>query len=84
MRSRRGSPLLSALMLARVDGKSPVEYPGPDAAAAVRDAALALLVRPAPQIGDLIDRLDAGETPMTHIRDVRALDVRDNRGHPMV
>ena len=39
----RIAALLPALMLARVDGKSPVEYLSPDAQASVRAASLALL-----------------------------------------
>jgi aminoglycoside phosphotransferase (APT) family kinase protein len=59
----RVAALLPALMLARVDGKSPVEYLRAEDAASVRQAALGLLVRPAPDIGALIDRIDATETP---------------------
>jgi aminoglycoside phosphotransferase (APT) family kinase protein len=57
----RVAALLPALMLARVDGKSPVEYLGPEAAAMVRRAALRRLARPAQGIGDLIDSIDDTE-----------------------
>lgn len=50
----RAAPLLAALLLARIDGKSPVEYltAEPDKAR-VRDAAAALLSHPAPRFADV-------------------------------
>ncbi|HVI33885.1 aminoglycoside phosphotransferase family protein [Phenylobacterium sp.] len=60
----RAAPLLAALLLARIDGKSPVEYLTTEAAKArVRDAASALLARPALRFadaaGEIHDRLGA-------------------------
>jgi fructosamine-3-kinase len=46
----RVATLLPALLLARVDGKSPVEYLDADAQARVRAAALKLLREPAPSL----------------------------------
>jgi Ser/Thr protein kinase RdoA (MazF antagonist) len=49
--------LLPALMLARVDGKSPVEYLGQDARGFVRRAAIALIASPAPTLAAFTERL---------------------------
>jgi aminoglycoside phosphotransferase (APT) family kinase protein len=50
---RRVAGLIPALMLARVDGKSPVEYLAPDDADRVRNLALTLLQSPPPTLADL-------------------------------
>lgn len=52
---RRVAGLIPALMLARVDGKSPVEYLGADGADRVRSLALTLLQSPPPTLADLTD-----------------------------
>ena len=49
--------LLPALMLARVDGKSPVEYLSEATQGLVRAAASELLRSPAPNLQDLLDRI---------------------------
>lgn len=49
--------LLPALMLARIDGKSPVEYLGQDARDFVRRAAIALIASPAPTLAAFTERL---------------------------
>lgn len=51
------SRLLPILMLARVDGKSPVEYLTPDTASTVRTIALALIEAPCRTIPDTINRI---------------------------
>ena len=60
--AQRAVDLIAALMLARVDGKSPVEYLGPEAQARVRRIALAWLesppASPAALIADWINRKD--------------------------
>lgn len=56
----RVAALVPALMLARVDGKSPVEYLTPAAQAEVRAIALHLLARPVATIADLLAALDQG------------------------
>ena len=48
---------LGALMLARVDGKSPVEYLGADSRARVRAAARDLILRPPARVAEVFDRL---------------------------
>ena len=48
---------LGALMLARVDGKSPVEYLAPDSRAHVRAIARGLILRPPAAIAEVFDRL---------------------------
>lgn len=53
----RVAALLPMLMLARVDGKSPVEYLAPDARAQVRRAAHLLIADPAPDLARLRNRL---------------------------
>ena len=56
---RRTATLLPCLMLARVDGKSPVEYLSPPSQAAVRDVAMPL-VRNAPvTVGAVLDEVAA-------------------------
>jgi len=60
----RAAPLLAALLLARIDGKSPVEYLSAETdKARVRDAATALLARPVLRFADaareIHDRLGA-------------------------
>ena len=54
----RLAALIPALMLARVDGKSPVEYLSPASQALVRALALDLLATPAPDLPTLIARID--------------------------
>lgn len=53
----RVSRLLPALMLARVDGKSPVEYLRPDEQATVRRIASGLILRPAGTLNEAIERI---------------------------
>ncbi|MCC5973975.1 MAG: aminoglycoside phosphotransferase family protein [Rubellimicrobium sp.] len=53
----RVAALLPALMLARIDGKSPVEYLTEDTRQKVRRAALPLIAGPAPTLSALIARL---------------------------
>lgn len=50
---RRVAGLIPALMLARVDGKSPVDYLGPDGAATVRRLALRMLAAPPATLTEL-------------------------------
>jgi hypothetical protein len=57
----RVTALLPALMLARVDGKSPVEYLSDANRALVRALSLPLIADPAPDLGALMHRLDAGD-----------------------
>ena len=54
----RVAALLPALMLARVDGKSPVEYLTAEGQAEVRAQALALLARPADDLAALVARME--------------------------
>jgi hypothetical protein len=54
----RVAALLPALMLARVDGKSPVEYLTAEGQAEVRAKALALLARPAEDLAALVARME--------------------------
>lgn len=54
----RLAALVPALMLARVDGKSPVEYLTPAAQSQVRALALDLLATPTPDLPALLDRID--------------------------
>lgn len=51
--------LLPMLMLARVDGKSPVEYLSSTEQAFVRTAAIAQIRKPAKQLRDVVDRLSS-------------------------
>jgi aminoglycoside phosphotransferase (APT) family kinase protein len=63
---RRVAILLPCLMLARVDGKSPVEYLGADEQQAVRDIAMPLVASAPDSIGAILARLYAhfeGEAP---------------------
>lgn len=53
----RIAALLPMLMLARIDGKSPVEYLDEEARGRVRGRACALIERPAESLGELKDRL---------------------------
>lgn len=56
---RRGAQLLPALLLARIDGKSPVGYLNePARKQAVRSLARELLINPAATLGQLRDRWD--------------------------
>jgi aminoglycoside phosphotransferase (APT) family kinase protein len=57
----RVAALLPALMLARVDGKSPVEYLSDADRARVRALSLPLIADPVPGLGALLHRLDAGD-----------------------
>jgi aminoglycoside phosphotransferase (APT) family kinase protein len=54
---RRVAALLPALMLARIDGKSPVEYLSEPARAEVRARAIPLIADPATDIGTCLDRI---------------------------
>ncbi len=54
---RRVAALLPVLMLARVDGKSPVEYLSEAERQAVRDMAIPLIKEPVPELGALVDRI---------------------------
>ena len=47
---------LGALMLARVDGKSPAEYLGPELQARVRAVARGLMMRPAASVAEVFER----------------------------
>ena len=51
---RRVAELLPALMLGRVDGKSPVEYLDEEERSTLRDIAIALLVDPPVSVDDLV------------------------------
>jgi len=57
----RVSALLPALMLARVDGKSPVEYLSDTGRTLVRALSLPMIAEPAPDLDALLHRLDAGD-----------------------
>jgi len=57
----RVTALLPALMLARVDGKSPVEYLSDGNRTRVRALSLPLIADPAPDLGALLHRLDQGD-----------------------
>jgi hypothetical protein len=59
----RVTALLPALMLARIDGKSPVEYLTAPVRAAVRDAAIPLIAAPAETLAALLARLPEGAIP---------------------
>lgn len=55
---RRTATLVPALLLARVDGSSPVEYiTAPAARAAVRSTAITLLQQPSTSVGGVLDRV---------------------------
>ncbi len=56
----RVAALLPALMLARVDGKSPVEYLDPAARQRVRDLAIPAIAAPVPRLDDLVSGFGAG------------------------
>jgi len=56
----RTAALLPCLMLARVDGKSPVEYLAPESQRRVRELAIPLIERPMEEIGAVIDTIAAG------------------------
>ena len=68
---------LGALMLARVDGKSPAEYLQPDLRPRVRAFARDLILRPPCEHR-------RGIRPPMKIQAVRALEVLDSRGNPTV
>jgi 5-methylthioribose kinase len=53
---RRCAVLLPGLLLARIDGKSPVEYLSEGSRDAVRAAAIALLSAPSSRLQDVLDR----------------------------
>lgn len=53
----RVAALLPALFLARVDGKSPVEYMGEGNAALIRQVARPLIAEPVPVLDDLIETI---------------------------
>ncbi len=53
----RIAALLPVLMLARVDGKSPVEYLTKDEQQVVRDVAISLIKVPVADLGTLVDRV---------------------------
>jgi aminoglycoside phosphotransferase (APT) family kinase protein len=55
----RVAALLPALMLARIDGKSPVEYLTEARRAEVRQQAIPLIAAPAPRLSEVIRRLEA-------------------------
>lgn len=55
----RTAALLPCLMLARVDGKSPVEYLSEENRQRVRDIAMPLIARPVETINDVIERVSA-------------------------
>ncbi len=57
----RVAELVPALMLARVDGKSPVEYLSVSARDRVRGLALALIDTPETQIRDVLSAIKAGD-----------------------
>lgn len=54
---RRVAELLPALMLARVDGKSPVEYLQPHIQSRVRDSSIALLMQSPENLDELTERV---------------------------
>jgi hypothetical protein len=56
----RVAALLPALMLARIDGKSPVEYLAGPVRAVVRDVAIPLIAEPVKTIAALLSRLPEG------------------------
>lgn len=56
---RRTATLLACLMLARIDGKSPVEYLDAAGCEAVRDIAMPLVDRPAATVGAVLARVRA-------------------------
>jgi hypothetical protein len=56
---RRTARLLACLMLARVDGKSPVEYLSPAEQQTVRDIAMPLVANPIDTVGAVIARTGA-------------------------
>jgi len=53
----RVAALLPMLMLARIDGKSPVEYLSEPVRTEIRAMAIPLITRPPATIAELIDRL---------------------------
>lgn len=57
--ARRVAVLLPCLMLARVDGKSPVEYLGTHEQQLVRDIAMPLIAEPPEALGPILARLHA-------------------------
>ncbi len=56
---RRVCELLPILMLARVDGKSPVEYLSDDARQMVRDVSIPLITSPAVRLNQFVERVEA-------------------------
>ena len=56
---RRTATLLPCLMLARVDGKSPVEYLSPAEQQTVRDIAMPLVAAPVATVRAVIARVGA-------------------------
>jgi hypothetical protein len=55
----RVAALLPALMLARIDGKSPVEYLSGESRATVRALAVPLISHPVATLGELVTTLKA-------------------------
>lgn len=58
--SSRTAALLPCLMLARVDGKSPVEYLAAGRQQLVREIAMPLIAQPADAVEDVVDAVAAG------------------------
>jgi tRNA A-37 threonylcarbamoyl transferase component Bud32 len=56
----RAASLLPALLLARVDGKSPVEYLTDEQRERVRASAAPMILRPPPRLGEVADDWHAG------------------------
>ena len=66
----RTTALLPCLMLARVDGKSPVEYLGEDARRKVRDLAIPAIRTPPSRLDQLFDSLSGQLVPHAQVPDV--------------
>ena len=77
----RAALLVGALLLGRVDGKSPVEYLDPANQEATRASARSLLQRPARIDGRCAEPLGRGVVTITEVRGRR---VWDSRGRPTV
>lgn len=56
---QRTAALLPCLMLARVDGKSPLEYLSPEGQAAVRRVSLPLIAEPPVSVGAILDSISS-------------------------
>jgi enolase len=91
---RRAAQLLPALFLARIDGKSPVEYLTDEASKdMVRRAARSILLQPVDRLGDIRQawaarapgaRRSSGATRSDRIERVIGRRVWDSRGRPTV